>query len=219
MDEDCTTLWTIQQLAARVAGALAVDAPGAPNGRVREVPDLRTIRYYTTLGLLDRPAAMEGRTALYGVRHLRQLVAIKRLQARGLSLLEIQREFAGITEERLHDLAGIPDEASNHVPSSPAVSPRPDAGRFWKSRPSRIAEESPTGAPLSTASEEVRSLQAIQLETDVTLLLNPLRPLVAADLAGLRRAAAPLIRHLRKQRMIPQPPKGDDDEQAPSPDD
>ena len=80
------TLWTIDELGERVAEALGGPGyDGVPSGRVRDVPDLRTIRYYTTLGLLDRPAAMRGRTALYGPRHLLQLVAIKRLQARGLS--------------------------------------------------------------------------------------------------------------------------------------
>ena len=33
---------------------------GPPNGRVRDVPDRRTIRYYTTIGLLDRPAEVSG---------------------------------------------------------------------------------------------------------------------------------------------------------------
>ena len=74
-------LWTIDELGAVVALALSVDYAGQANGRVREVPDRRTIRYYTTLGLIDRPARMRGRTALYGRRHLLQLVAIKRLQA------------------------------------------------------------------------------------------------------------------------------------------
>src|SRR5206468_6454027 len=86
-------LWTIDELGAKAAEALAVDYEGPPNNRVRDVPDPRTIRYYTTLGLVDRPAEMRGRTAYYGLRHLRQLAAIKRLQARGLSLAEVQRRL------------------------------------------------------------------------------------------------------------------------------
>ena len=69
------------------------------------MPDLRTIRYYTTLGLLDRPAAMRGRTALYGPRHLLQLVAIKRLQARGLSLAAVQERVVGLSDAALRRLA------------------------------------------------------------------------------------------------------------------
>ena len=56
--------WTIQQLNAVVQQVLsAADYGGQPSGRVREVPDLRTIRYYTTLGLLDKPVEMRGRRA------------------------------------------------------------------------------------------------------------------------------------------------------------
>src|SRR5690348_15034744 len=75
-----TALLTLDELSARVALALADHYEGQASARVRDVPDVRTIRYYTTLGLIDRPAALRGRTALYGRRHLLQLVAIKRLQ-------------------------------------------------------------------------------------------------------------------------------------------
>src|SRR3954468_20845544 len=98
--------WTIDELGAAVTAALAEGHDGAPNGRIRDVPDLRTTRYYTTLGLLDRPAEMRGRTALYGPRHLLQLVAVKKLQAGGLSLAQVQERLAGATEAALRELAG-----------------------------------------------------------------------------------------------------------------
>src|SRR5579864_3321048 len=109
--------WTLDELCAQVALALAVDYRGANNGRVRDVPDRRTIRYYTTLGLIDRPAAMRGRTALYGRRHLLQLTAIKRLQARGLSLTEVQTRLVGLTGGALEKLAELP---ADFVPAPPA---------------------------------------------------------------------------------------------------
>jgi DNA-binding transcriptional MerR regulator len=93
-------------LAARALTATRYD--GQPSGRVREVPDARTIRYYTTVGLLDRPLAMQGRVAFYGKRHLFQLVAIKRLQARGLSLVEIQRHLVGADDQQLARWAALP---------------------------------------------------------------------------------------------------------------
>src|ERR1041384_1436680 len=97
-----TLTWTLDELVARVSDALgAADYPGAPNGRVREVPDRRAIRWYQTIGLLDRPGGMRGRTALYGPRHLAQLVAIKRRQAQGHSLAEIQAELVGVDHEAL----------------------------------------------------------------------------------------------------------------------
>src|SRR5947209_4399212 len=109
MTEQAETLWTIDELGSQVALALSVDYEGQASGRVRDVPDRRTIRYYTTLGLLDRPAEMRGRTALYGRRHLLQLVAIKRLQARGLSLSELQQQLLGLTNAALARLARVPE--------------------------------------------------------------------------------------------------------------
>src|ERR1700730_4103681 len=96
MSSEAKPLWTIDELGRLVAAALSVDYAGQANGQVRDVPDRRTIRYYTTLGLIDRPAEMRGRTALYGRRHLLQLVAIKRLQAAGRSLTEIQQHLLGL---------------------------------------------------------------------------------------------------------------------------
>ncbi|HWB07972.1 MAG TPA: MerR family transcriptional regulator [Pirellulales bacterium] len=76
-----------------------------PSVRVRDVPDLRTIRYYTTLGLLDRPLDMRGRTAYYGWRHVWQLLAIKRLQLAGVPLVEIQQRLTGAEDRTLKKLA------------------------------------------------------------------------------------------------------------------
>jgi hypothetical protein len=144
-------LWSLDELAARVAAALAIDSPGAVNGRIREVPDVRAIRYYTTLGILDRPAQMKGRTAFYGPRHLRQLVAIKRLQAKGMPLARVQQELAGIGESALTRLASVPDAAfADHVApipvaepalvAPPATPPLPArrAGNFWAAPPASV---------------------------------------------------------------------------------
>src|SRR5918996_1549093 len=100
--------WTLDELAERVDAALAVDYAGQPSGRVRDVPDRRAIRWYTTIGLVDRPPAPRGRTALYGPPPPLQLVAVKRLQAGGLPLVAIQRELAGATDDRLARLARLP---------------------------------------------------------------------------------------------------------------
>src|SRR6266498_1190439 len=98
---DTPDLWTLDQLTDQVEAALAVGYSGAPSGRVRSVPDRRAIRWYTTIGLIDRPAQMRGRTALYGERHLLQLVAVKRLQAEGRTLAEIQAQLAGAPDGAL----------------------------------------------------------------------------------------------------------------------
>src|SRR5438876_6270293 len=102
------TLLPLDDLCSQVALALSVDYDGAPNERIRDVPDRRTIRYYTTLGLIDRPRAMRGRTALYGRRHVLQLVTIKRWQGHGLSLSEIQQRLLGLSDAELERLARVP---------------------------------------------------------------------------------------------------------------
>jgi len=123
----------MEQLVERVSAALAAEYPGAPNGRVREVPDRRSIRWYTTIGLVDRPLGTRGRTVLYGPRHLLQLVAIKRRQAAGRTLAEIQEELAGATEETLAAVARVPDRVL--VPDEPPPSPPPPRPPFWKAAP------------------------------------------------------------------------------------
>lgn len=85
--------------------------------RVSPAPDARTIRYYTTLGLLDRPV-VQGRQARYGRRHLLQLLTVKALQSQGKPLGEIQGRLYGRTEAELQAvLDAIP------APSQPPASP------------------------------------------------------------------------------------------------
>lgn len=111
--------WTISELAA-VAAAVLGDAPVRVNGRVRDLPNERLIRWYTTIGLLDPPSGRRGRTALYGERHLLQLVAIKRRQAAGRTIAQIQAELLGATNTTLRAIAQLPD------PPAPTATDRPD---------------------------------------------------------------------------------------------
>jgi DNA-binding transcriptional MerR regulator len=131
-------MWTIDELVERVGAALAAEYPGAPNGRVRDVPDRRAVRWYATTGLVDRPSAMRGRTALYEARHLLQLVAVKRLQADGRTLAEIQAELAGATEARLAAVARVPEELLAGGEQVLGDAPR---ARFWATPPSAPTDE------------------------------------------------------------------------------
>jgi hypothetical protein len=93
---------------ARWGTLAAGDPPGhgmtRANGRVRDVPNERLIRWYATVGLVDPPLSRRGRVARYGPRHLLQLVAIKRRQAEGRSLAEIQAELAARPTRRWRPL-------------------------------------------------------------------------------------------------------------------
>jgi DNA-binding transcriptional MerR regulator len=115
------------------------------NGRVRDVPNERLVRWYVTVGLVDPPLSRRGRVAQYGQRHLLQLVAVKRRQAEGRSLAEIQTELAGATDETLAVVARVPAglaaplphapepaAAEPHVAEPAAAEPAgPAPGRFW----------------------------------------------------------------------------------------
>jgi DNA-binding transcriptional MerR regulator len=168
--------WTLDELAERVDAALAVDYPGQSSGRVRDVPDRRAIRWYTTIGLVDRPVAHRGRTALYGPRHLLQLVAIKRLQARGLPLVAIQQELAGATDTQLARVARVPAAAvpvpllaadgGARPPQGPARSATRAAARgvaaFWRQQPAAAgAGEVRTAALTAGPAEAADPLRAL----------------------------------------------------------
>ena len=142
-------MWTMDELVDRVRRALAAEYPGAPNNRVRDLPDRRAVRWYTTIGLVDRPLGMRGRAALYGPRHLLQLVALKRRQAQGRALAEIQAELAGAGDAALAEVARVPAELLV------ADGVEPDAGgparvRFWASP--ALTATSPVAAPSAAAS-------------------------------------------------------------------
>src|SRR3982751_791008 len=99
--------WTLAELAHQVERALATDGVRPPNGRVREVPDGRAIRWYATIGLVEKPAGRRSRPGRYGPRHLLQVVAVKRRQAAGRSIAEIQAELIGATDTTLREIAQL----------------------------------------------------------------------------------------------------------------
>ncbi|MCW2881733.1 MAG: putative transcriptional regulator, MerR family [Sphaerisporangium sp.] len=136
--------WTIGELAERAAGTLRPTSP-RPNGRVRDVPNERLIRWYTTIGLLDPPLTRRGRVALYGRRHLLQLIAVKRRQSEGRSIADIQAELAGATDATLEAIARIASPAGLVPGGDPGPEPNADGRtgsglpparqRFWTERP------------------------------------------------------------------------------------
>jgi DNA-binding transcriptional MerR regulator len=141
--------YTIAELADASAAALDALGIAARNGQVRDRPDVRTIRYYGALGLVDRPAEMTGRTALYGDQHLLQVLAVKALQARGATLADVQRTLVGASEPELRAAVGpgLPG-ALTAVAGAPPV--RPDRP-FWRTPPATAAAPAAGAGPLSAS--------------------------------------------------------------------
>ncbi|HUQ05614.1 MAG TPA: MerR family transcriptional regulator [Kofleriaceae bacterium] len=197
--------WTIRELCQQVEESLAgEDAPA--NGQVRAVPDERSVRYYTTLGLIDRPL-LRGRTALYGARHLAQLVAIKRYQSEGKTLAEIQQSLPAMDDHSLARFTGIA------LATKP---PRPGSRRdFWREPEMELAPpetetktetetetETPTPPTIPTPPAFSQCLE-LTLAPGVRLALTTARPATDADAAALLSAATPLLQELLRRHLIP----------------
>jgi DNA-binding transcriptional MerR regulator len=231
MDES----WTIVELAELAAealtrsGALGPDTtaatggaegelgegPGAGlprvNGRVRDVPNERLIRWYGTVGLVDPPLSRRGRVARYGRRHLLQLVAVKRRQAAGTSLAEIQAELAGLTDEALAAIAGLPAPGpapatqASALPAVGATAPvAAGLGRFWARQPQQAADD----APATSTDQDRRDgppgglVYGLKLAPGATLLLEDAnREPGPEDMTAIASAAGPLLRELASRGL------------------
>lgn len=201
---------TLKQLTAAVKATLEASPGyrGVDNGQVRSMPDSRTIRYYRTKGLLDPPLGHRGRAALYGERHLLQLVAIKKLQARGLKLARIQEQLHGLTDEALEEVAGVPAESS----PSEEDAERPElahrrGGKFWSRPPAPVdMTASPQRGP-ERARKLPAPLQGLPVTEELTLLLRPGRELEESDWDAIMNAAQPLLEDLRQRGLLPHRPE------------
>lgn len=202
MSESNEHLWTISELAAEVAAVLSAAEVDQSSGRVTEVPSTRTIRYYSTHGLLDRPTEFRGRTALYDRCHLLQLVAIKRLQARGTPLTEIQARLMGASETELEELAEIEptEEDAGEVPVAPAEEPKRRQRDFW-AQPA--AEPERSESEVAALEEALSSFPAVRLADGVALMLEGAqRDLYPDDLEAIRVAAEPLVKLLKSRNLM-----------------
>jgi len=204
--------YTIAELADASTATLNALGIAARNGQVRGRPDARTIRYYSALGLVDRPAEMTGRTARYGERHLLQVVAVKALQARGESLADVQRRLVGASEAELRAVIGP------GLPRGLTPAARP-ARAFWRTppvpapvspaAPRTSAPEAAVAAPGPARTDGAadgamapRALVAVPLAAGATLLIEGAGP-EDVDAAALRAAAAPLLAQLSQAGLLP----------------
>jgi DNA-binding transcriptional MerR regulator len=190
----------MDELVERVRVALSAEYPGAPNGRIRDLPDRRSIRWYTTTGLVDRPAGTRGRTALYGRRHLLQLVALKRRQAEGRTLAEIQAELTGASDEALAGVARVPEGLL--VPDGPAPDLLDGAVRthFWTVSPDPAAVTPQPYEDPSPPDAASTALGGVALRGGAILVV-PGTP-TAADRAAIAAAAEPLLDLLADRGLL-----------------
>ena len=173
--------WTgsLEELATQANLLLPDILPSDAEHRGRRVDDVnpRLIRHYTTQGLLD-PPLKDGREARYGLRHLLQLLALRRLMASGYSAQALSELLPGKTDAELlplldggarlevHSDAQLQDRripgvvAVPHLPSRPAslpasppVSTNPALEYLKGLTPSTAAAPSPGQLPKPGGSE------------------------------------------------------------------
>jgi hypothetical protein len=119
-------------------------------------------------------------------------VAIKRLQAEGLSLVATQERLLGLPDRALARLARVPPEVleSGAPPAESPAAPSRRAEAFWKAAPAPLPARTPAAA-------RPRPLQALDLEPGTTLVLSSGRTLTPSEAESLREAAGPLLERLR----------------------
>jgi len=97
---------------------MEVVAPVQPSDRVSETLSERTLRYYISQGLVDRPSGKEGCSALYSYRHLLQLLALKRLQASYFPVKKIREIIPNSTNDELKGIILNGPSEAGPVPST-----------------------------------------------------------------------------------------------------
>lgn len=95
------TTFSMARLVEIVREQLPAIAPSQTRYRVTEVPNERTIRFYTAKGLVDKPVVGTGGRAWYGYRHLLQILAVKYLQSQYLPLVKVRALTQGVDNRDL----------------------------------------------------------------------------------------------------------------------
>lgn len=200
--------WKLKELQERAEAALMLDYDGPMNRQASSIPNKRALRYYTTIGLLERPVEMRGRTALYTWRHLLQVVAIKRLQAQGLTLVDVQQRISGRSDSALAAIARLPE-----VPSGDdlelGIKPKEDKKAkpqrrnqaFWNLSGDGLSDTL-THSETDASSRSFTDLQNLRLHRDLMLIWTG-NTAGNLDLAALKQAAKPLIEEMTRRGLLP----------------
>lgn len=150
-------VWKLQELIEEARSHLLHDGE---SNRISWNPTIRQIRYYTTLGLLDRPDRGSDRKARYNERHLLQLLAVKRLQHHGLQLTEIGEILNGIDNPKMVELLGFDQSWLRRFTNNDSASER--AEEFWEKKP-----------VLPAPKARLINCQKLQVAAGLTLTIQP----------------------------------------------
>ncbi|MBW1701305.1 MAG: MerR family transcriptional regulator [Deltaproteobacteria bacterium] len=100
--------FSIDELVEHAAQMIQLFVPKQERYKVTDYPDVRTVRFYTTRGLMDKPHRYSGQQAVYRVKHLIQLIVIKYLQSQYLSIKKVAEMINGLSQEELLIIIDLP---------------------------------------------------------------------------------------------------------------
>jgi DNA-binding transcriptional MerR regulator len=187
----------MSDLLAILTEQLPLVAPRQTRYRVTDLPTARTIRFYTAQGLVDKPSAREGTSAVYGYRHLLQLLAIKYLQSQYLPLVKVRSLVSGASNRDLELLIpeiapavhrGIEREDRRLIEQLAGRAPQPAPG----SAPAAPAQETSAAAP-ETAPD---TWHRVEVAPGIELLVHT----TALPLEERERLRGALLRELARAR-------------------
>ncbi|MFQ5575166.1 MAG: MerR family transcriptional regulator [Terriglobia bacterium] len=96
--------FTVEELVLQAAKLVEQLVGEQARYNVTQSPDVRTIRFYQSEGVLDKPIKRHGTKAIYGYRHLLQLLAVKRMQADSLPIRLIKEMIRDKDDRALEEL-------------------------------------------------------------------------------------------------------------------
>lgn|GEM_PF-1592762 len=155
---------SLDELVDAAESLLLAVAPVQQRYKVTAKPDVRTIRYYTSQGLLPKPLSYDGGRARYGLVHLLRLLFIKKRQAEHHTLKRIKTELAETTDADLRaelvDVERVAEPAIAEPTVVDDTNPTPDS-KHWQARQtltlSLPADNGVDGAPRTMASLNVEA--------------------------------------------------------------
>ena len=169
---------------------------GEGRGKRAAVVRERTLRFYIGRGLVDAPEGA-GPAARYGRRHLWQLTAIRRLQAKGLTLSAISHLVAGkseadlgrmcarLTDPRSRGYESYLYEAADSEPPS-ALMVRDSGPRYSESMSEPGPDETTVPSPARWERFEISDGVEIQVRDDIHLSREALEEAAARIRRGLK---------------------------------
>lgn len=193
-----TLEWSLEEL-VREANALLPEVLPEEAGRTGGDVSSRTVRYYTSEGVLD-PPGRSWREARYGGRHLLQLLVARKLLAEGYTIRALVPEVRKQTDLELLALLQRPMQVTlKAVPSGNAALDYLDALEVPSPKAARLSSTRSRSPQSSQPHESVRRLRlgaGLELLVDEDYLL----PRSAAEWQTLLEEVEAALRSLQSTR-------------------